>query len=136
MTFQLVGVVAGVVLEQDKKFLLVQEAHPKVYGKWNLPAGRVDEGETIKEAAAREAKEEAGFDVEVGRELIVLHQDSTRPVLHAFDATITGGQLKVQEGEILDAKWFTLEEIRNMKPELRNAEFVLGAIEAWHKTEK
>ena len=56
-------VVAGVVVEKDSKYLLVQEKKELVYGLWNLPAGKVDEGETVEEAAVREAKEEVGYKV-------------------------------------------------------------------------
>ncbi len=127
--FVFVPVVAGVVVYQDGKFLLVQEKQPKVYGQWNLPGGRVDVGETIEQAAVREAKEEAGFDVNLGAEVLVMHQSIDRPVLHSFEATITGGELKYDPEEILDAKWFTYEEILNMKDKLRNQEYILKSIE-------
>ena len=48
-------VVAGVVLEHDGTYLLVQEKQPRAYGLWNLPAGRVDEGDTIEQTAVKEA---------------------------------------------------------------------------------
>ena len=40
-------IVAGGVIEQDGKYLLVQEAKDGCAGQWNLPAGRLDPGETI-----------------------------------------------------------------------------------------
>ena len=58
-------VVAGAVLKKDGKYLLVQEAQSKAYGLWNLPAGRVDVGDTIEQTAVKEAKEESGFDVKL-----------------------------------------------------------------------
>lgn len=61
----LAGVVAGCVIKKDGNYLLVQERQPKVYGKWNLPAGHVDKDETIEQAAVREAKEETGYEVEL-----------------------------------------------------------------------
>lgn len=121
-------VVAGVVIKHDGKFLLVQEKQPKVYKKWNLPAGHVDEGETLEQAATREAKEETGFDVIVAERLIVLHQTAESPVLHAFRAEITGGELDFPEDEILDARWFTLDEVEKL--DLRNPDYILGAIKA------
>lgn len=124
-----VEVVCGVVLQKDGRFLLVQEKQPKVYGKWNLPAGKVDEGETFEQAAVREAKEESGFDVKLGDHILVLHQSADRPALHAYAAEIVGGELKFPEDEIMDAQWFSLEEIKTMKDELRNQEYILGAIE-------
>ncbi len=114
-------IVAGVVLEKDGKYLLVQENHfdPKVYGLWNFPAGRVDEGDTIEETAVKEAKEEAGYDVELVRKLDIFQDNAKSPVKHAFEAKIIGGKLEWPKNEILDAQWFTFEEIENMKDKLR-----------------
>lgn len=123
-------VVCGVVLQKDGKYLLVQEKHPKAYGKWNLPAGRVDKGDTFEQTAVREAKEETGFDVELNEHVLTLHSAANRPVFHAFSASIVGGELNLPEYEILDAQWFTHEEIIGMKEELRDPAFTLGAIES------
>lgn len=121
--------VCGVVLQKDGRYLLVQERQPKAHGMWNLPAGRVDEGETLEQTAVREAKEETGYDVELGEHALVIHEAVERPVKHAFTAKIIGGELDFPEYEIMDAKWFTYDEILAMKGQLRNVEYVLGAIE-------
>jgi 8-oxo-dGTP diphosphatase len=121
-------IVCGVVIEKDGKYLLVQEKQPKAYGKWNLPAGKVDLGETLEQAAIREAKEECGYDVELERHLLTLHQAVDRPVMHSYKASITGGELLFPEDEILGATWFTPEEIQKLT--LRNSEFILGSIAA------
>jgi ADP-ribose pyrophosphatase YjhB (NUDIX family) len=123
-------IVCGVLIEKDGKFLLVQEKQPKAYKKWNLPAGKVDTGETLEQAAIREAKEECGYDVELVRELLVLHPAADRPVLHAYYAKIVGGELAFPEYEILNAKWFTRQEIVDMKDEIRTPEYVMGALQA------
>ena len=62
-------VVAGVVVCRDGRYLLVQEKQEHAYGLWNLPAGRVDEGDTIEETAIKEAREETGFIVELGERI-------------------------------------------------------------------
>ncbi|MDQ2973735.1 MAG: NUDIX hydrolase [bacterium] len=109
-------VVAGCVIKQrDGKYLLVQEKQPKVYGLWNLPAGHVDKGEQIEDAARREVKEETGYIVELDSEIGIYHETVESSVRHAFTAHIVGGELKVQEDEILDAGWFSYKEITNMK---------------------
>lgn len=123
------NVVSGVVLERTGTYLLVQEKKPDVYGQWNLPGGRVVEGESLEEAAVREAQEEVGLTVRLGRHLHVVHQFTESPVLHAYEATITGGTLQIREHELLDAKWFTYEEIVAMKDRLRNIDYILGAID-------
>lgn len=124
-----VRVVAGVVIKQDGKYLLIQENHPdpKVYGLWNFPAGRVEKGDTIEETAIKEAKEESGYDVKLVRKIDIFHENTEVPVKHAFEAKIVGGELKWPKEEILDAKWFSLEELESMKDKLRG-EWILGAI--------
>lgn len=108
-------VVAGcVVKRQDGKYLMVQEKQKKVYGLWNIPAGHVDKGETIEAAAIREVKEESGYDVTLGDKINIYHETVESPVRHAFAATITGGELKIQTEEILDAGWFSFAEITAM----------------------
>lgn len=106
--------VGCVVRRQDGKYLMVQEAQPHVYGLWNIPAGHVDKGESIEQAAVREAKEEFGYDVKLGRKIDIYQETIESPVRHAFVATITGGQLKAQPGEILDADWFSYGQITDM----------------------
>lgn len=124
-------IVCGVVIEQDGKFLLVQEKQPKVYGKWNLPAGRVDDGESLEQAAVREAKEECGYDVKLTGHLLTIHLEVHLPVLHAYSCKIVSGELTFPKHEILDAKWFSLDEIYGMEKELRNTDYILGAIKAF-----
>jgi len=112
--------VAGVVLRQDEKYLLVQEKQPKAYGLWNLPAGKVDVGETLEEAAIREAKEEVGLDVELIQKIGIFQDTATEAVKHAFEAKIIGGELKYPEDEMLDAKWLTFEEVNEFKDKMRS----------------
>ncbi|KKQ60708.1 MAG: MutT (Mutator protein) [Parcubacteria group bacterium GW2011_GWE2_38_18] len=121
------NVVAGVVIKQNNKYLLVQEKQPKAYGLWNLPAGRVDVGDTIEHTAIKEAKEESGFDVELIRKLDIFQNLATDPVMHAFEAKIIGGEINFPEDEILDVQWFAFEEIKSMADKLR-ASWILEAI--------
>ncbi|HEY5442396.1 MAG TPA: NUDIX hydrolase [Candidatus Saccharimonadales bacterium] len=110
-----VAAVAGVVLRDEQgRYLLVQEKLARVYGLWNLPAGKVDEGETLQAAAVREAKEETGFEVELTGEhplLTAVDENADNRQLNSFKARIVGGILTVQKEEILDAKWLSLSEI-------------------------
>lgn len=123
-------VVAGCVIKRDDgKYLLVQEKQPKVYGLWNIPAGHVDKGEDIEAAAVREVKEESGYDVELGTKIDIYQETVESPVRHAFEANIIGGELKVQPEEILDANWFSYDEITSMKEEGKlRVEWIYDAI--------
>jgi 8-oxo-dGTP diphosphatase len=109
-----VGVIAGCVIKHDGKYLLVQEKQSKAYGLWNLPAGHVDKGETLEDAARRETKEESGFEVKIVGEIGVFHDSAKEAVKHAYIAQIVGGKLTIQPNEILDAKWLTYQEIADL----------------------
>ncbi len=57
--------ICGVVVQHREKILLLRRHPDKSYGNhWNLPAGKMEEGETTRLAAARELKEESGIDIQ------------------------------------------------------------------------
>ena len=117
-----VYLVVGSVIKRDGKFLLVQEKKPSVRGLWNLPAGKAEKQFTLEENAIKEAKEETGFDVEIIKEIGVFHQEGEKSVKHTYQAKIIGGELNIPEDEIMDAKWFSFDEIYklNQEDKIRN----------------
>lgn len=106
------AVVSACLIKKDNRYLLVQEAQQKAYGLWNLPAGHVDKGEKIREAAIREVKEETGYDVALIKEIAILHEEATNAVKHIFSADIVGGEISFRNDEILDVKWLTFDEVK------------------------
>ena len=124
-------IIVGGVLEKDGKYLLVQEAQEKCYGKWNLPAGHLDPNETIFEAAKREIKEESGLDVELTGVCQIGNKKLESDVFVSviFSTKVLGGDIKFDPDEILDVKWFSYEELLSTKVQLRSEKFIMGAID-------
>lgn len=65
-------IVAGAVVVRDGKVLLCKRAIEPRRGYWTLPAGFMELGETVEEAAAREAMEEANARIEI-RDLLAVY---------------------------------------------------------------
>lgn len=124
--------IAGTILKDDKsRYLLVQETRPDIYGKWGLPAGHVDDGESVTGAAIRETQEETGYLVELHSEKPFFESvtENNHPYI-IFDAKIANGELRVDPQEQLDVKWLTYDELKSMdlKGQLRDA-LVIQVIE-------
>jgi ADP-ribose pyrophosphatase YjhB (NUDIX family) len=124
--------VAAVVFE-DGRYLLVEEIAEAGRPVLNQPAGHLEPGETLAEAAVRETLEESGWHVEVeallGASLltnpltgITYYRTSflARPVRHDRDRQL--------DPEILGPRWMSYEEIVADPTRLRS-ESVLATIE-------
>ena len=59
----MVGV--GAIIFRDDRVLLVQRGSEPSYGKWSIPGGLVELGESLQEAVLREVREEVGLEVKV-----------------------------------------------------------------------
>lgn len=70
---------------------------------WEMPGGRVEAGESLAQAVTREVGEETGMTIEPTA-LVGVYENLTLGVLVAvFRARLLGGELRAQDGEILDA---------------------------------
>lgn len=128
-------ILVGGIIEQNGKYLLVQEAKEKCKGKWNIPAGHLEENETIIEGAKREILEETGYNVEltglVQLSNKVTEKDNWLSII--FSAKITNGSIKYNQAEILAVAWYSLEEIKSMQTDLRAKDLIIEAITKYEK---
>ncbi len=123
-------VVCGIVVKNSKngKYLLVQEAKPQCYGKWNFPAGWLDPGENIVEAAKREVKEETGIEINKLDGFIGIFQDIKKVkkktvIKFAFAAHTDKQTMKFPDDKLLDVQWFSFREVKNK--DLRTKDILL-----------
>ena len=126
-----IKVVTGGVIEKDGKFLLVQENKKICQGKWNLPAGGLDDEESVIDGAIREIYEETGCKVEITGVLEIINEilDGINVVCFFFDTKIVEEKISVDGDEISDIKWFSYDEMINMKDELRADGYFLSTIQ-------
>jgi len=106
----------------DRRVLLIRRGQPPLLGEWSLPGGVLECGESLRDAAVREAREETGLLVETGEMLgvyeRVIRGDDGRVryhyVLIDFLCHPVGGDLKAGS-DAADVRWFTRNELPALK---------------------
>ena len=110
-------VIASVILKKDNKVMLIKEILEDNKEHWIFPGGGVEFGETIEEAAKREAKEETDLDVKIkeflGFKEIIRTQFDYHTVIFFFIAESLNNEVRKIK-KVLDAKYFTIEETKNL----------------------
>jgi 8-oxo-dGTP diphosphatase len=98
--------VSAIVIADDSRILLVERGKPPGEGLWSLPGGKVERGETLTAAVAREVREETGLAVRVGPLVDVVERisDEHHYVILAHLAHPTGGSLTAGS-DVRDARW-------------------------------
>ena len=107
-----IDVVAGVIRRDDGRLLITQRmADDTLGGYWEFPGGKVDPGEALKTALARELMEEIGVETEIGEQIHhIVHAYPDRDVrLYFFAAHIVSGE--PQKLEVADLRWVTTDEL-------------------------
>ena len=103
----------AVVTDELGRVLLVRRGRAPDRGSWSVPGGRVEPGETLEQAAARETLEETGLHVQIGRELWDLQVptgDGRTYDIHDFAAVVVGGTLEPGD-DADDARWVSPDEL-------------------------
>ena len=70
MKFLRINVVAGIIINQNKILIGKRKDKDIGGGKWEFPGGKIEVGETNKEALERELHEELGISAKIGKELM------------------------------------------------------------------
>lgn len=99
---------ATIICEQDRHVLLVR----KLKGRWTLPGGKIEPGETVAGAAIRELYEETGLGVDGLLYLMELETASTRH--HVYEASVVNLAEARPLNEIFDCIWHPLDTVHNL----------------------
>lgn len=84
---------------------------PRARGRWELPGGKVEPGETAAEAAVREVREELGCDVRVTGRLAGEQPVGDRLTLRVLLAELVGGEPTPAEHQHDALRWLGPEEL-------------------------
>jgi 8-oxo-dGTP diphosphatase len=108
--------VGAVIRDADGRLLLIKRGHEPGAGRWSLPGGRIEPGETDEQAVTREILEETGLEVACGRlagavELPGL--DGAIIEVRDYLAVVTGGDLAAGD-DAADARWVTAADLAGL----------------------
>lgn len=114
--------VDNIILDGEGRILLARRSEKSrtFPGKWNLLSGDVEAGESVEDALKREAREEAGVEVEIVR---FTGRYYDRPGRHPAKTVIClphicrikkGTPKVVRPEEVAEVRWFSPEEIRGL----------------------
>lgn len=106
----------GGIVIKDHKILLVQRAQHPGRGLWTNPGGFVEQTEDLGTSIAREIKEETGL-VTKPREIVLVANkpgERNHNIFVNFQLDYVSGDFHLQTSELLNAGFFTREEIKQM----------------------
>lgn len=96
----------GVLIVRDGRVLLGKRGPgTREPGKWSFPAGFVERGERVEDAARREAREETGLDVAIGRLVGLYSSEGETVVLAVYEGEVVGGEA-VAGDDLTELGWF------------------------------
>ncbi len=99
---------ASALIVNGDRILFVRST--RTQQRWAFPGGKREEGETPEQNAVREVMEEVGLPIKVTRELGKYVIAASGFEITCFAATAATMELKLDANEILEARWYTVDE--------------------------
>ncbi len=109
--------VVAAAIYRDGKFLCTQKGqtrYPYTTLKWEFPGGKIEAGETPKQALRRELMEEMDYSIDVGRHLITVNHEypDFKITLAVYLCTPTGSSFTLKEHNAF--KWLSKDDLNTV----------------------
>ena len=107
--------VVAAIIEREGRIFATQRGYGEWKDWWEFPGGKINEGESPKEALRREIREELATDIEVGELFTTVEYDYPKfhLTMHCYMCTVVSGKLELLEHK--DAKWLNRSELDTVK---------------------
>lgn len=104
-------VVAAVIFDEQGRIFATQRGYGEWKDWWEFPGGKIEAGETPRQALKREIREELDTDIEVGPLLRTIAYDypTFHLTMHCFKCKLAGSHIRLLEHEA--AKWLAPSEL-------------------------
>ena len=110
MAYELFEVrVADFIFNDKGEMLLLKN----LAGTWGILGGHLDKGEQIRDTVHREAKEEANIEIDIIRQFGIRSLSDSNSLIISFACRYKAGEIKLQEEEVVEFKWVTLEGLKD-----------------------
>lgn len=107
--------VAAAVIRREDRILATLRSHGEYSGYWEFPGGKLEDGETPREAAVREVREELSTEVELGELISQIEYDypDFHLTMYCYFADIVSGDPVLNEHD--EARWLKREELDSVR---------------------
>lgn len=107
--------VVAAIIQKKQQIFATQRGYGEFKDGWEFPGGKIEQGESPRQALIREIKEELDTEIEVGELIDIVEYDYPQfhLTMHCFFCTIKSGDLVLKEHEA--AKWLSTEELNSVE---------------------
>lgn len=111
---------AGCVIKNSEGKILLLHRNTSNRNQWEIPGGKIDEGEDPEQTAKREVKEELGIDVEIFNKIgeKEFFEDGYAMDYIWYSAKIISGEPKLMEDKFDKFGYFSFDKLKEMKDKL------------------
>ena len=115
MIMKIIEVVAAIIRDSDERVFCTQRGYGEWKDWWEFPGGKIEAGESHKDALRREIREELATDIEVGSLLTTVEYDYPKfhLTMHCYLCSIISGEIELREHK--SARWLTVEALDSVE---------------------